>query len=208
MAIEFEILAHFCSKLVNVWSGWREFGVLLVQRESHQVFERVAIRLDLKWILNLGSILLIHVPIMRNVVKARAGGTVARSISGGAWISDLLDFVRQVLCLRETLVMAWGKMCWLRSYFRISLGHIRNLEGLARAETDDLASDLATTVLWLVWVIGVIRGKNITSWCQSVTVWYFDCVLWWLTLFEFYRIMSYFISWRGIADLNLVREHF
>ena len=57
MAIEFEIFAHFCSKLVYIRSGWRELRIGLVERESHKVLEGVSIRLNLKSILNLGSIL-------------------------------------------------------------------------------------------------------------------------------------------------------
>ena len=70
MAIEFEIFAHFCSKLMNIRSGWGELGVSLIEGEAHQVLEAVSICLDLKCVLNLGSILYIKVLILRSSVEA------------------------------------------------------------------------------------------------------------------------------------------
>ena len=160
MAIEFEIFAHFCSKLMNIRSGWRELRVGFIQRESHKVLEGVSIWLDLKCILNLGSILNIKTLILRSSIEAWARGAIARSIRGGAWISELFDFIRQVLRLREAFVMAWWKVCRLRSHFRISLGDIRKLEWFGHAY--DLASELLATLLWLRVVR--IRWLSITWW--------------------------------------------
>jgi hypothetical protein len=161
MTIEFEIFAHFCSKLMNIRSGWRELRVCLIQRESHEVLESVSIWLDLKCILNLGSILDIKTIILRSSVEAWARWTIARLIRCGAWVSELFDFIRQVLRLREAFIMAWWKVCRLRSYFRISLVDIRKLEWFG-THADDLASELLTTWLWLR--IVRIRWLSITWW--------------------------------------------
>ena len=55
---------------MNIRSGWGELGVSLIEGEAHQVLEAVSICLDLKCVLNLGSILYIKVLILRSSVEA------------------------------------------------------------------------------------------------------------------------------------------
>jgi len=55
MAIQLEIFAHFCSKFMDIRSGWGELSVLVSEGKSHKVFERVDIRLVLDTCLNFGS---------------------------------------------------------------------------------------------------------------------------------------------------------
>ena len=177
MAIHLEIFAHFCSKLMNIRSGWRKLGVPLVQREFHQVLGKVSIWLNLRSILNFGSILEIKVLILRSSVETWAWRAVTRPVCGGTWISDLLDLVRQVLRLREALVMSRWKMCWLRSYLRVSLGDNRQLELIGAVQAHNLASELAAMVLWPLGVITGFRRCTITWWRWLVTVWYIDVIL-------------------------------
>ena len=57
LAVEFEVFAHFCSKLVDIGSGWRELGILLAEGQAHEVLEGILFAVvSLHVLLNLGSI--------------------------------------------------------------------------------------------------------------------------------------------------------
>lgn len=110
MAIQLEIFAHFCSKFVDIRSGWSELSILVGKGKSHKIFERVHVGLVLDTILNLGSeFVLYNKFVILSGIEAfdlTAAGVEARIISSGTWLSLLFRFLRENLTLRKAIIVS------------------------------------------------------------------------------------------------------
>lgn len=186
VTIQFEVFAHFCSKLVDIRSGWSELSIVLAQGETQQLLEWVLASL-IEWCsMNFGSVFILYNKAVILSITERhltIACVVARFLGGSTWVPCLFDLVWDVLRVRDAIVIAWWMVSGLGSHFGINLSFYPwKLERLTTY--DDQALNLTTIAVWLTEFFIRIGWLGIFRLRVLVTVGDINWVLLdWLSLF-------------------------